>query len=274
MASFNKNSKTYLDYLQSTHASFIHAHGLVGTNVLLAQLPPLEQEKVLELGCGTGATLVKIKKQYPNIQLTGIDISEAMLQKAKQRLRFCGLGKQVQLLHLSEQDSIASNSINVIYAESVLGIIEGDALQTVLTFLKRVLHPNGILIVNETIWLASTNLSEIDAINRKAKALFGIIQCRKELHSVSGCQAFFEQAGFCLLETQEIQPDSQQQIHLKTYRSDAFTLFGRLRAYCSSKIRRKKRFYNNSINTFFETDKAYMRGVLFKFEKMKQNETI
>lgn len=266
MVSSSKSNKSYLDYLQSTHASFIHAHGVAGTRALLAQLPDLEQENVLEIGCGTGATLVQMKMHYPNIQLIGVDISEAMLHKAKQRLRFCGLGNQIQLLPLSAQDSIDSNSIDVIYAESVLAIIEGEELQTLLAFLRRVLSPNGILIVNETIWLASTSLSEIDTINTKAKSLFGIIQCRRELHTPSACQDFFEKAGFSLLDFQEIQPEKQEG-SLQISRSSAFTLFGRLRAYLSLSLFVKKRFYRNAMNSFFETDKVYMSGFIFRFKK-------
>lgn len=48
---------------------------------ILDFLPP-NPRKILELGCGTGLLTAMVKKAYPAAEITGIDISPAMLSKA------------------------------------------------------------------------------------------------------------------------------------------------------------------------------------------------
>ena len=47
----------------------------------LAKLIPSDSEKLLDLGCGTGLELVEIFKQNPEIKVTGIDLTQGMLNK-------------------------------------------------------------------------------------------------------------------------------------------------------------------------------------------------
>lgn len=48
---------------------------------LFAQLLPSGCEKVLDLGCGTGLELDKIWQKDPNIDITGVDLCQSMLDK-------------------------------------------------------------------------------------------------------------------------------------------------------------------------------------------------
>jgi S-adenosylmethionine-diacylgycerolhomoserine-N-methlytransferase len=50
------------------------------------QLPPASDKTILEVGCGTGHNLKGLAKQYPNLQLIGLDISPDMLQVAAKKL--------------------------------------------------------------------------------------------------------------------------------------------------------------------------------------------
>lgn len=49
----------------------------------MAELIPLNTTKLLDLGCGTGLELNEIFKRHPNIEVTGIDLTQAMLDKSK-----------------------------------------------------------------------------------------------------------------------------------------------------------------------------------------------
>ena len=51
----------------------------------IANLVPRNAVKLLDLGCGTGLELQKILKLNPNIEITGIDLSQGMLNKLKQK---------------------------------------------------------------------------------------------------------------------------------------------------------------------------------------------
>lgn len=53
--------------------------------VKMAELLPLDIERLLDLGCGTGLELDEIFKRYPYINVTGIDLTQAMLDKLKHK---------------------------------------------------------------------------------------------------------------------------------------------------------------------------------------------
>jgi SAM-dependent methyltransferase len=53
--------------------------------VKMAELLPQDADDILDLGCGTGLELDEIFKIKPNIHVTGIDLTEAMLDKLKQK---------------------------------------------------------------------------------------------------------------------------------------------------------------------------------------------
>ena len=49
----------------------------------LAELIPSNCKKLLDLGCGTGLELHEIFKKIPDLEVTGIDLTQAMLDKLK-----------------------------------------------------------------------------------------------------------------------------------------------------------------------------------------------
>ena len=51
----------------------------------MAQLVPVDTKKLLDLGCGTGLELDEIFKLYPNIEVTGVDLTKAMLDQLKEK---------------------------------------------------------------------------------------------------------------------------------------------------------------------------------------------
>lgn len=51
----------------------------------IANYVPKNATKLLDLGCGTGLELDEIFKLIPHISVTGIDITQAMLEKLKQK---------------------------------------------------------------------------------------------------------------------------------------------------------------------------------------------
>ena len=60
----------------------------------LAALIPSPCEQLLDLGCGTGLELEHIFELYPNVHVTGIDLTQAMLNKLKEKYD----GKSLRLI--------------------------------------------------------------------------------------------------------------------------------------------------------------------------------
>ncbi|MBA3942744.1 MAG: SAM-dependent methyltransferase [Sphingopyxis sp.] len=65
---------------------------LLGRDGLIADLAPPPGGSVLEIGCGTGRNLIAVGKAWPEAQLFGIDISEAMLETARASMRKARVG--------------------------------------------------------------------------------------------------------------------------------------------------------------------------------------
>jgi S-adenosylmethionine-diacylgycerolhomoserine-N-methlytransferase len=62
------------------------AHYLLGRDHLIRQLAPPPGGTVLEIACGTGRNLARIRRRYPACRLHGLDISSEMLRTARRRL--------------------------------------------------------------------------------------------------------------------------------------------------------------------------------------------
>ncbi len=95
-----------------------------------------KNSEVLEVGCGTGLILKEITKKTK--KAVGIDLSENMLLKAKER--------NLEVYKSDAQNMpFEDNSFNVVYSFKVLAHIEN--IEETLKEIKRVLKPNGIAIL-------------------------------------------------------------------------------------------------------------------------------
>ncbi len=55
--------------------------------------------RILEVGCGTGKNLANLARRFPGATITGVDLSESMLELA--RARTTEFGERVRLVHRS-----------------------------------------------------------------------------------------------------------------------------------------------------------------------------
>jgi len=66
-------------------------------------------KSVLDIGCGTGNFLFEINKKYPQLNLTGVDLSDNMLRLAQEKL------PQANLLHknIETDDKIEKSDVTI-----------------------------------------------------------------------------------------------------------------------------------------------------------------
>lgn len=62
--------------------------------IKMAELVPADTKELLDLGCGTGLELDGIFKRFPDISVTGIDLTKAMLDKLSEKYQ----GKNITLI--------------------------------------------------------------------------------------------------------------------------------------------------------------------------------
>lgn len=75
---YNGVAKIY-DWILTSYTKQTIAHAL--------NIAPLQgQEKILDVGCGTGALEAQLLPLYPNLQVDACDLSQGMIEQAKKKL--------------------------------------------------------------------------------------------------------------------------------------------------------------------------------------------
>ncbi len=108
-------------------------------------------ETVLEVAVGTGMAFVEILRLNPKGQNEGVDLTEAMLSRAKQKAQRLGVKnyslKTGDAYHLGYAD----DSFDLVINNYMFDLLPEDDFSVVLTEFKRVLRPSGrVLVVNMT----------------------------------------------------------------------------------------------------------------------------
>jgi demethylmenaquinone methyltransferase/2-methoxy-6-polyprenyl-1,4-benzoquinol methylase len=104
-------------------------------------------ESVLEIGYGTGHSLVQLAKSVgPSGRVTGIDISSGMRDEAQKRIAESGVENEVELLVGAVPPlPMASDLFDVVAMSFTLELFPRDTVPSVLSECRRVLKPGGRL---------------------------------------------------------------------------------------------------------------------------------
>jgi len=108
---------------------------------------------LLDIGCGPGGWDLGVARAYPDIDLTGIDISQRMIQYAQARAR--GLG--VTNAHFQVQDATGElnfpdASFDLVTARLISGFLLHPQWVELLRKCARIMRPGGIIRLTEGEW--------------------------------------------------------------------------------------------------------------------------
>ena len=114
-------------------------------------------DHVLEVGVGTGINA----SLYPSTcQVTGIDLSTSMLEKARERVAREGL-RNVRLMEMDAANlTFANDSFDIVYAPYLVSVVP-DPVQVVRE-MRRVCKPGGKIIVLNHFRSANPILSRVE----------------------------------------------------------------------------------------------------------------
>lgn len=261
-----------LNYFGSTNTAYLHARGKVATQKLIEWLDLQSGEKIVEIGFGTGATLVQLASRYKDVALFGYELSELMFRKASKRISFCGLNKRItlQLLQTMNRFPAKDCSFDKIYVESVIGIQEDDHFVNLFKELYRVLKPGGTLVFNETIWLDTTPEAVIHDVNTACKSTFGIIQANADFPYLNNWTTLLTDLGFEVeevLSVSEIQGvNRMKSSSLSALLSSIYSKYGKLKSKISRSLKSEWDTYTQAIDSFMPDNKI-MEGMLVKVRK-------
>jgi demethylmenaquinone methyltransferase/2-methoxy-6-polyprenyl-1,4-benzoquinol methylase len=114
----------------------------------IKQLKALQPKHILDVATGTGDAAILAEKMLHPVKITGIDISEGMLDIGRKKVQKSGLQSKIELLQGdSETMSFNDNSFDAITV--AFGVRNFQNLEKGLTEMLRVLKPGGKLVVLE-----------------------------------------------------------------------------------------------------------------------------
>ena len=101
--------------------------------------------RVLELGTGTGETALCVRTRHPEAAWVGIDSSEAMLARARERMPDADL--RLQRL----EDELPAGPFDLVVSALALHHLDGPGKQDLFSRVARVLQPGGSFVLGDVV---------------------------------------------------------------------------------------------------------------------------
>jgi tRNA (cmo5U34)-methyltransferase len=168
-------------------------------DLMLAEIPGFEEleeavadlargSNVLELGTGTGETAVRVLARNPGARWTGIDSSDAMLARARERLPH-DAELRVQRL----EDPLPEGPFDLVVSVLAIHHLDGDGKRDLFTRVSR-LTSNFVM-------------GDVVVPEDPAQAVIEIDGVYDVPDRVEDQTAWLREAGFTDVEVREIRPD-------------------------------------------------------------------
>jgi ubiquinone/menaquinone biosynthesis C-methylase UbiE len=105
---------------------------------------------VLDIGCGPGGWVLDVAHTYPEMEVTGIDISKSMIQYAQAYAQVRKLpNAHFQTMNALQHLDFPDASFDLINARTIVGFVSPKTLPQLLTECRRILRPGGIFRITE-----------------------------------------------------------------------------------------------------------------------------
>lgn len=127
--------------LHQTTGDTLRPGGFSLTDLGVERCGFLPGARVLDVGCGSGATVERLVSLY-QLQAIGLDPSEVLLETGKQRHPGLNL-----IRGLGEDIPFPDNHMDGVFSECALSVMED--LEQALREIYRVLKPGGWLVIND-----------------------------------------------------------------------------------------------------------------------------
>ena len=136
------------EWLEGLPESSIESFAGTGNPFSLGELRP--GERVVDAGCGAGIdSLIAAKKVGPDGRVIGVDMTQSMLEKARQGAKEAGL-KNVEFREgYAEELPIVDGWADVVISNGVLNLMPDKS--AALEEMSRVLKPNGRLQIGDIL---------------------------------------------------------------------------------------------------------------------------
>lgn len=148
-AAFDRQARDYDTAPYGRHARRLHAD-------VMSAVETFSFASVLDVGCGTGATLTAIKAAHPLARAWGVDLSPGMIAVARERLERSGVSAEVQVAD-AEHLPLPDGAVDLVVCVDSLHHYPDPG--TALAEMHRVTRPSGGLVLGE--WRVAAPLRQI-----------------------------------------------------------------------------------------------------------------
>lgn len=108
-------------------------------------------KNILEVGCGVGAQSEILLRRFPNIKLTGIDLSKKQLAAARETLTNCPYAKGRYELHEMNAENMTLKAGDYDGAFLCFVLEHVPDPRRVLSEVRRMLSPGGVVYITEVL---------------------------------------------------------------------------------------------------------------------------
>jgi SAM-dependent methyltransferase len=177
----------FLGYIGAFNSPYIG--GIQGTRNLLEKLT-IERStdfRVLEIGCATGFTSCMLGEEY-GCRVTGIDISDILVEKATERATKRGL-EDVQFQQADAQDlPFEDDTFDAVFGVAVTALVPDS--HKALTEFHRVVRPGGIV---GTLDLFLSETAPVELAEQINQVMSGILGGDVSIRTIGDWKSLFKQ---------------------------------------------------------------------------------
>ena len=123
---------------------------------------------VLDVGCGAGNYTLKLLEHLPNFDVTLIDLSQPMLERAKERVKRATTGSITSIQGDIREIKLPDQGFDIVLAAAVLHHLRTDLeWRDVFAAFHRTLRPGG------SVWVFDLVESSIPAVQKFMRQQYG-----------------------------------------------------------------------------------------------------
>jgi SAM-dependent methyltransferase len=142
-AVYDKGAALYAMGRQGGALSDLRGHTVVSH--VMERFPDLKPQRILDIGCTTGASTVAVASYYPEADFQAVDVGASILRYAHARAAHMGAA-----VHFSQQNAedmdFEDNSFDLIYSCAVLHETSNKAAKHIFAECYRLLKPGGVMV--------------------------------------------------------------------------------------------------------------------------------